>query len=198
VTIVKAECVSSSFCLKIGISFGANILLQFYEKWRRHNRTKEYGTIDRTGYITVTGVTVNILAIKIDSHLSCVYFIEKIASAWPTGNRSVSCGAKDIYEVAICTSWTTKHVRRKVHNINYIYHLVARVLRIIFWPERNEIIGGWSKMHNEELHNLSLSPNIIRIIKSRRMGWTGHVASMGKERNAYRVLVGKPEKKRYY
>jgi hypothetical protein len=57
------------------------------------------------------------------------------------------------------------------------------------------VIGGWRKLHIEELHNLYSSPNIIRIIKSRRMKWVGHVARMEK-RNAYRILVGKPEGKR--
>jgi hypothetical protein len=55
------------------------------------------------------------------------------------------------------------------------------------------VIGGWRKLHNEELHNLYCSPSIIRIIKSRRMRWAGHVARMGEKRNAYRILVGKPE-----
>jgi hypothetical protein len=71
-----------------------------------------------------------------------------------------------------------------------------RVLRGIFGPERDEVIGGWRKLHNEELHNLYCSPSIIRIIESRRMRWAGHVASMGAKRNAYRILVGKPEGKR--
>jgi hypothetical protein len=57
-------------------------------------------------------------------------------------------------------------------------------------------MGGWRKLHNEELHILCSSPGIIRIIKSRRMRWAGHVARMGKKRNAYRILVGKPEGKR--
>jgi hypothetical protein len=52
------------------------------------------------------------------------------------------------------------------------------------------------KLHNEELHDLYSSPSIIRIMKSRRMRWAGHVARMGKKRNAYRLLVGKPEEKR--
>jgi hypothetical protein len=69
-----------------------------------------------------------------------------------------------------------------------------RVLRI-FGPKRDEVIGGWRKLHNEELHNLYSSPSIIRIIKSRRMRWAGHVARMGEKRNAYRILVGKPEGK---
>jgi hypothetical protein len=59
------------------------------------------------------------------------------------------------------------------------------------------VTGDWRKLYNEELHNLYSSPNIIRMIKSRRMGWTGHVAMMGEKRNAYRMLVGKPEGKRH-
>jgi hypothetical protein len=58
------------------------------------------------------------------------------------------------------------------------------------------VIGGWRKLHNEELHNLYCSPSIIRIIKSRRIRWAGHVARIGEKRNAYRILVGKPEGKR--
>jgi hypothetical protein len=58
------------------------------------------------------------------------------------------------------------------------------------------VTGDWRKLHNEELHNLYSSPNIIRMIESRRMRWGGHVARMGKTRNAYRILVGKPEGKR--
>jgi hypothetical protein len=58
------------------------------------------------------------------------------------------------------------------------------------------VTGGWTKLHNEELHNLYSSPNIIRIIKSRWMRWAGNVARMGKKRNVYRLLVGKPEGKR--
>jgi hypothetical protein len=63
-------------------------------------------------------------------------------------------------------------------------------------PKRDEVTGGWRKLHTEELHNLYSSPSIIRMIKSRRMRWAGHVARMGKKRNAYRILVGKPEEKR--
>jgi hypothetical protein len=63
-------------------------------------------------------------------------------------------------------------------------------------PKRDEETGGWRKLHNEEFHNLYSSPSIIRIIKSRRMRWAGHVVRMGEERNACRTLVGKPEGKR--
>jgi hypothetical protein len=71
-----------------------------------------------------------------------------------------------------------------------------RVLRRIFGPRRDEVTGNWKKLHNEELHNLYSSPNIIRMIKSRRMRWAGHAAQIGETRNAYRVLVGKTEEKR--
>jgi hypothetical protein len=72
----------------------------------------------------------------------------------------------------------------------------TRVLRRIFGPKRDGVTGGWRKLHNEDLHDLYSSPSIIRIIKSRVMRWTGHVARMGVKRNVYRLLVGKPEGKR--
>jgi hypothetical protein len=70
------------------------------------------------------------------------------------------------------------------------------VLRRIFGPKRDEVTAGWRKLHNEELHNLYSSPSVIRMIKSRRMRWAGHIGRMGEKRNTYRVLVGKPEGKR--
>jgi hypothetical protein len=70
-----------------------------------------------------------------------------------------------------------------------------RVLRRIFGPKRDEVTCEWRKVHKKELHDLYSSPSIIRIIKSRRMSWAGHVARMEK-RNTYRLLVGKPEGKR--
>jgi hypothetical protein len=66
-------------------------------------------------------------------------------------------------------------------------------VRRIFGPKRDGVTGGWRKLHNEELHSLYSSLSIIRIIKSRRMRWAGHVARMGEKRNVYRLLVGKPE-----
>jgi hypothetical protein len=71
-----------------------------------------------------------------------------------------------------------------------------RRLRRIFGPKRDGVTGGWRKLHNEDLHNLYSSPSIIRIITSRRTRWAGHVAQMGEKRNVYRLLVGKPDRKR--
>jgi hypothetical protein len=63
------------------------------------------------------------------------------------------------------------------------------VLRRIFGPKRDGVTGGWRKLHKEGLHDLYPSPSIIRIIKSRRMRWVGHVARMGEKRNVYRLLI---------
>jgi hypothetical protein len=70
-----------------------------------------------------------------------------------------------------------------------------RVLRRIFGPKREEVTGEWRKLHIEELNGLYSLPNIVRVIKSRRLRWAGHVASMGEGRGVYRVLVWKPEGK---
>jgi len=69
-------------------------------------------------------------------------------------------------------------------------------LRTIFGHKKDEVTGEWRKLHNEELSDLYCSPNIARVIKSRRIGWAGHVALMGERRGIYRFLVGKPEGKR--
>jgi len=70
------------------------------------------------------------------------------------------------------------------------------LLRRIFGPRRYEVTGEWRKLHNEELNDLYSSPNIVRVIKSRRMRWAAHVARMSEKRGVYRVLVGKPEGRR--
>ena len=70
------------------------------------------------------------------------------------------------------------------------------VLSRIFGPRRDEVTGEWRRLHKEELNDLYCSPNIVRVMKSRRMKWAGHVARREEERGAYRVLVGKPEGKR--
>ena len=71
------------------------------------------------------------------------------------------------------------------------------VLRRIFGPRRDEVTGEWRRLHSEELNDLYSSPNIVRVIKSRKMRWAGHVTRMGEERGlVYRVLVGKPGGKR--
>jgi hypothetical protein len=81
---------------------------------------------------------------------------------------------------------------REEHRLRFFEN---RVLRKIFGPKREED-RSWRKLHNVELHSLYSSPNIVRVIKSRRTRWAGHVARMGKGRGVYRVLVGRPEGRR--
>jgi hypothetical protein len=73
----------------------------------------------------------------------------------------------------------------------YLFIKLNRVLRRIFGPKRDEVTEGLRKLHNEKLRDLYSSPSIIRKIKSRRIRWAGHVARMGEQKHAYRLLVGK-------
>jgi len=87
-----------------------------------------------------------------------------------------------------CETWSlTMRAERKLRVFENM------VLRRIFGPRRDEVTGEWRRLHNEELHDLYSSPNIVRVIKSRRMRWAGHVARMCEVREVHRVLVGKPE-----
>ena len=91
--------------------------------------------------------------------------------------------------VNYCTSLTL----REESNLRVFENMV---FRRIFGPRRDEVTREWRRLHNEELNDLYSSPNIVRVIKSRRMRCNGHVARMGEERGVYRVLVGKPEGRR--
>jgi hypothetical protein len=89
-----------------------------------------------------------------------------------------------------CETWSL--TLREEHRLRVFEN---RVLWKIFGSKRDEVIGGWRKLHNEELHYLHSSPRIIRMMKSMRVRWAGRLARMGEKMNAYRVLVGKPEGK---
>jgi hypothetical protein len=90
-----------------------------------------------------------------------------------------------------CETWCV--TLREEHRLRVFEN---RVLRRIFGPKRGNVMGEWRKLHSGEFHNLYSSPDIIRQIKSRRIGWAGHVACMGGERKVCKVLVGKPKGKR--
>jgi hypothetical protein len=89
-----------------------------------------------------------------------------------------------------CETWSL--TLREEHRLSVFEN---RVLRKIFGPTGDEVMGEWRKLHNAELHTFYTSPDITRQIKSRRMRWAGHVARIGEGRNVYRVLVGNPEGK---
>jgi hypothetical protein len=90
-----------------------------------------------------------------------------------------------------CETWSV--TLREEHRLRVLEN---RVLRMIFGPKRDKVTGELRRLHNEELNDLYSSPNIIPVIKSRRMRWVGHVAHMGDRRSAYRTLVGRPEGRR--
>jgi len=87
-----------------------------------------------------------------------------------------------------CETWSL--ILREERKLRVLENMV---LRRIFGPRRDEVTGECRRLHNEELNDLYSSTNIVRVIKSRRIRWAGHVARMGEERGVYRVLVGKPD-----
>jgi hypothetical protein len=90
-----------------------------------------------------------------------------------------------------CETWSL--TLREEHRLRVFEN---RVLKRIFGPKRDEVTGGWRKLHSEELHGLYSSPSIVRVIKARMMRWAMHVARMGAVRGAYNILVGRPEGRR--
>jgi len=140
----------------------------------------------------------NSIAEEIKSRLrsgnSCYHSVQNLLSS-----RLLSKNLKNkIYRIIIfpvvlygCETWSlTLREERKLKVFENM------VLRRIFGPRRDEVTGEWKRLHNEELNDLYSSPNIVRVIKSRRMRWAGHVARMSEKSGVYRILVGKPEGKR--
>jgi hypothetical protein len=131
---------------------------------------------------------------KLNSGNACYHSFQSLSSSrLPSRNIKVKI-YKTIYLPAVlygCETWSL--ALREEHTLNVFEN---RVIRRIFEPKTDEVTGELKKLHNEDLHILYSSPNIIRQIKSRRMRWAGHVARMGEDRQVYKVLVGKPEGKR--
>jgi hypothetical protein len=136
---------------------------------------------------------------RVNSGNACYHSVQSLLSS-----RLLSRNVKvKIYKTILlpvvlygCKTWSL--TLREEHRLRVFEN---RVLRRVFGPKRDEVTGEWRKLHNEELHNLYSSPDIIRQVKSsqvksRRIRWAGHVARMGEERKVYKVLVGKPEGKR--
>jgi len=131
---------------------------------------------------------------RLRSGNACYHSVQNLLSS-----RLLSKNLKiEIYRTIIlpvvlygCETWSL--TLRDVRKLKVFENMV---LRIIFGPRRDGVTGEWRRLHNEELSDLYSSPNIVRVIKSRRMRWAGHVARMGEERGVYRVFVGKPEGKR--
>ncbi|KAJ4427918.1 hypothetical protein ANN_23928 [Periplaneta americana] len=130
---------------------------------------------------------------RINKGNACYYSVEKLlSSSLLSKHLNVRIYKTVILPVVLygCETWTL--TLREKQRLRLFEN---KVLRKIFGAKRDEVTGEWRKLHNAELHTLYSSPDIIRNIKSRRLRWAGHVARMGESRNAYRVLVGRPEGK---
>ncbi|KAJ4425769.1 hypothetical protein ANN_27392 [Periplaneta americana] len=154
--------------------------------------------VEKFKYLGVTVTNINGTREEIKHRINmgnaCYYSVEKLlSSSLLSKNLKVRIYKTVILPVVLygCETWTL--TLREDERLRVFEN---RVLRKIFGAERDEITGEWRKLHNAELHALYSLPDIIRNIKSRCLRWAGHVARMGESRNAYRVLVGRPEGKR--
>jgi hypothetical protein len=182
----KAKCMIMSRSQKIGQKHGIKIA------------NKSFEDVAKFKYLRKTLTDQNYMHEDIKSRLNSgnvrYHLVQSLVSS-----RLLSRNVKvKIYKTIIlpvnlygCETWSL--TLREEHTLRVFEN---RVLRRIFGPKRNEVMGEWRKLHNGELHNLYSSPDIIRQLKSRRMRWAGPVARMGVGTNMYRVLVGKPEGKR--
>ncbi|KAJ4426334.1 hypothetical protein ANN_27148 [Periplaneta americana] len=154
--------------------------------------------VEKFKYLGTTVTNINETREEIKRRINmgnaCYYSVEKLlSSSLLSKNLKVRIYKTVILPVLLygCETWTL--TLREEHRLRVFEN---KVLRKIFGAKRDEVTGEWRKLHNTELHALYSSPDIIRNLKSRRLRWAGHVARMGEYRNAYRVLVGRPEGKR--
>ncbi|KAJ4425988.1 hypothetical protein ANN_27614 [Periplaneta americana] len=159
---------------------------------------KPFLQVEKFKYLGATVTNINDTREEIKRRINmgnaCYYSVEKLlSSSLLSKNLKVRIYKTVILPVLLygCDTWTL--TLREEHRLRVFEN---KVLRKIFGAKRDEVTGELRKLHNTELHALYSSPDIIRNIKSRRLRWAGHVARMGKSRNAYRVLVGRPEGKR--
>jgi len=125
---------------------------------------------------------------------ACYYSVQNLlSSSFLSKNLKIKIYRTIILPIVLyeCETWslTFREERRLRVSEN-------RVFRRVFGAKKDEVTGEWRKLHNEEISDLYSLPNIVRVVKSRRMRWAGHVARMGEARVVHRVLVGKPERKR--
>ncbi|KAJ4429478.1 hypothetical protein ANN_21647 [Periplaneta americana] len=161
-------------------------------------RDLSFEEVEKFKYLGATVTNINDTREEIKRRINmgnvCYYSVEKLlSSSLLSKNLKVRIYKTVILPVVLygCETWTL--TLREEHRLRVLEN---KVLRKIFGAKRDEVTGEWRKLHNKELHALYSSPNIIRNFKSRRLRWAGHVARMGESRNAYRVLVGRPEGKR--
>jgi len=149
-------------------------------------------------HLRITSTNQNSIQEEMKSRLksgnACYYLVQNIlSSSLLSKNLKIKLERTIILPVVLCGCETWSLTLREERRLRVFEN---RVLRRIFGPERNKVIRVGRKLHNEELNYLYSSPNIVWVIKSRRMRWAGHVVCMGERRGIYKVLVGKPKGKR--
>jgi hypothetical protein len=149
-------------------------------------------------YLGLTVTNQNLIQEEIKRRLNsgnaCHHSVQSLLSSHLVSrNLKIRIYSTVILHVVLygCETWSL--TLREKHRLRVFEDWL---LRRIFEPKRDEVTGGRRKLHNEEVHNLFSSPIIIRMIKSRRIRWVGHVVQMREKSNAFRLLVGKPEGKR--
>jgi hypothetical protein len=155
--------------------------------------------VEQFKYLGTTLTDQNSIQEEIKSRLksgsACYHSVQDLlVSSLLSKNTKIKIYRSIILPVVLygCENWSV--TLREEHRLRVFEN---RVLRRIFGPKRDEVTGEWKRLHNEELNDLYSSPNIIWVIKSRRrMRWVGHVACMGEQRGAYRILVGRHEGRR--
>jgi hypothetical protein len=170
---------------KLGQKYGIKIANRSFEDVAK---LKYLGTI-----LTDQNCMQEEIKSRLNSGNACYHSVQCLLSCRPLSrNLKVKLHRTVILPVVLYGYETWSLTLREEHRLKVFEN---RMLRRIFGTRRDEVTGEWRKLHNGEPHNLYTSPDIIRQIKSRRMRWAGHVACMGEGRNAYRLLVGKPEGK---
>jgi hypothetical protein len=149
-------------------------------------------------YLGATLIDQNSIQEEIKSRLklgnACYYSVQKLLSSRLVSRNLKIKKYRTIMLLVVlsgCETWSlTLREERRLRVFE------NRVLRKVFLPKRDEVTGEWRKLHNKELNDMYSLPNIVRVVKSRRMRWAGHVVRMWEEKGVHRVLVGKREGKR--
>jgi len=168
---------------------------------RIHSARIDNNTFERVEEFKYLGTTLtnqNSIVEEIKSRLrlgnACYHSVQNLLSSRLLyRNLKITIYRTIILPVVLCGCEIWSLTLREERKLRMFENMV---LRRIFGPRRDEVTGEWRRLHNEELNGLYSSPNVVRVIKLRKMRWTEHVARMGEERGVCRVLVGKPEGRR--
>ena len=177
------------------------VLSRYQHAGKNHNikiDNKSFECVEQFRYLGTTLTNQNSIQEEIKSRLklgnACYYSVQNLLSSSLLSKKlKIKIYRTIILSVVLYGSETWSLTLRDARRLRMFEN---RVLRRVFGPKRDDVTGKWRKLHNEELSDLYALPNIVRVVKSRRMRWAGHVARMIEGRGVHRVLVGKPERKR--